>query len=92
MELESPDSLARQSPSDFREERELGPITVVVSIAIGWKRWWSAKYRCFSRFRSSALAATSPAVAVAWLVYEVANISGQAASRTSGRPDFHFKR
>ncbi len=26
MELESPDSLARQFPSDFRKERELGPL------------------------------------------------------------------
>ena len=40
MELESPDSLARWSPSNFRKERELGPITLEVSIATGWKRWW----------------------------------------------------
>ncbi len=35
MELESPDSLARRSPRDFRKERELGPITPEVSIERG---------------------------------------------------------
>ncbi len=36
VDLESPDSLAMQSPSDFRKDRELGPITPEVSsIATG---------------------------------------------------------